>query len=166
MLQALDVEFRERIRAEAFKDPVLGSPTLNIGQIHGGTRNNIVPDLCRATLDFRTTPALASAGPAEMLREFVSAVDAGVEIEFDLETNALNTEASNPFVQKLTSLPGAPKCVGASWFCDAAILADRGIPGVAAGPGSIDQAHTKDEWISLEALETGVRFYMDFLRCL
>ncbi len=137
---------------------------MNIGQIRGGTRNNIVPDQCQATVDFRITPALAAAGPAEKLREFVGGISSEIEVEFDLETNALDTGASNPFVQRLTSLPSAPKCVGASWFCDAAVLADAGIPGVAAGPGSIDQAHTKDEWISIDALKAGVEFYKNFLK--
>ncbi|MGI9244185.1 MAG: M20 family metallopeptidase [Verrucomicrobiales bacterium] len=164
VLHALDIDFREQVRAAGFADPVLGNPTLNIGQIQGGTRNNIVPDYCQATLDFRVTPALAAAGPAGMLRQFVSGVSDEIEVQIDLETNALDTDASNPFVEKLTSLPGAPKCVGASWFCDAAVLADSGIPGVAAGPGSIDQAHTKDEWISLDALREGVEFYKDFLK--
>ena len=34
---------------------------------------------------------------------------------------------------------------------------------MAAGPGSIDQAHTEDEWIDLEELTDGVRFYREFL---
>jgi acetylornithine deacetylase/succinyl-diaminopimelate desuccinylase family protein len=167
VLQALDIEFREKVRAEEFADPVLGTPTINIGQIRGGSRTNIVPDQCTATLDFRITPALAAAGPAQMLRDFVAEVGGGeIEIELGLETNALDTDAANPFVQKLMSLPGSPKCVGASWFCDAAVLADAGIPGVAAGPGSIDQAHTEDEWIEIEALRDGVDFYKNFLRAL
>ena len=167
LLQALDTEFRERLRAPEFADPVLGTPTLNIGQLHGGTRTNIVPDACRAMLDIRITPALAAAGPAAMLRDFVAGFGGGeIEFELDLETSALDTDADNPFVKKLTGLPSDPKCVGASWFCDAAVLAQAGIPGVAAGPGSIDQAHTKDEWIDLGALREGVEFYKNFLLAL
>lgn len=167
VLQALDTDFRERIRADQFNDPILGSPTLNIGQIRGGTRTNIVPERCTATVDFRVTPALAAAGPGDMFRAFVAEVGRGeIEVQINLETGALDTSSANPFVEKLCALPGAPKCVGASWFCDAAILAQAGIPGVAAGPGSIDQAHTKDEWISIEALEKGVSFYGEFLRAL
>ena len=49
-------------------------------------------------------------------------------------------------------------------FCDAAWLAAVGIPSVAAGPGSIAQAHTADEWVSLAELERGVKFYRDFLK--
>ena len=52
---------------------------------------------------------------------------------------------------------------GAPWFCDAAWLAAAGIPSVAAGPGSIAQAHTADEWIRIRDLEDGVDFYRTFL---
>ena len=167
ILQALDTEFRERLRAEEFADPVLGSPTINIGQINGGTRSNIVPELCTATIDMRTTPAFAKASPGDLLREFVTELgDGEIDLEITLETSTLDTPADNPFVKKLGVLPSSPKCVGASWFCDAAVLADAGIAGVAAGPGSIDQAHTKDEWISLEALRDGVDFYREFLLAL
>ena len=41
------------------------------------------------------------------------------------------------------------------YFCDASVLGHGGIPSVVFGPGDIAQAHTADEWISLEALERG-----------
>lgn len=169
VLQALDGEFRDRLRAPEYDDPVLGHPTINIGQISGGTRNNIVPDRCEAKLDLRVTPALEGAGPGAvaMLAEFVAERGGGeIGLEVELETDALDTDLGDPFVEKLKRLPGNPKCVGASWFCDAAVLAKGGIPGVAAGPGSIDQAHTKDEWICIEALREGVDFYKNFLLAL
>ena len=56
--------------------------------------------------------------------------------------------------------------VGAPWFCDAAIFAEKGMPSVALGPGSIAQAHTADEWISVQDLEEGAQFFEKFLRSL
>ena len=37
---------------------------------------------------------------------------------------------------------------------------------VALGPGSIAQAHTKDEWIAVGDLERGVEFFRQFLGAL
>jgi acetylornithine deacetylase/succinyl-diaminopimelate desuccinylase-like protein len=37
---------------------------------------------------------------------------------------------------------------------------------VALGPGSIAQAHTADEWISVADLEAGADFFEKFLRSL
>jgi acetylornithine deacetylase/succinyl-diaminopimelate desuccinylase-like protein len=55
---------------------------------------------------------------------------------------------------------------GAPWFCDAAFLAVAGTPAIAIGPGSIAQAHTKDEFIAVKDLEEGVAFFKRFLRSL
>jgi succinyl-diaminopimelate desuccinylase len=55
---------------------------------------------------------------------------------------------------------------GAPWFCDAAFMAAAGTPSVAVGPGSIAQAHTKDEFIAIEDLSRGVKFFCHFLRTL
>jgi acetylornithine deacetylase/succinyl-diaminopimelate desuccinylase-like protein len=44
------------------------------------------------------------------------------------------------------------------------LLAAAGTPAVALGPGSIDQAHTADEWISLADLEAGVVLFKTLLQ--
>ena len=40
-------------------DPSLGRTTLNVGMIHGGVGPNVVPDLCRVSLDFRLPPGIS-----------------------------------------------------------------------------------------------------------
>jgi acetylornithine deacetylase len=40
------------------------------------------------------------------------------------------------------------------------------MPSIAIGPGSISQAHTADEWISIDELERGVNFFRSFLQTL
>ena len=76
----------------------------------------------------------------------------------------MDNDPEDPFIVKLAA--GKRKLVGAPWFCDAAYLAAVGIPAVAAGPGNISQAHTKDEYIEIAALEEGVQFYRQFLESL
>ena len=79
-----------------------------------------------------------------------------------LTCEPLHTPDSNEFIQTLINIDSRPKIVGAPWFCDAAVLASQGgIPSVAAGPGSIEQAHTQDEWISEKDLELGADFYLN-----
>jgi acetylornithine deacetylase len=63
-------------------------------------------------------------------------------------------------LQKLTRHPASvvrkhgPTCelVGAANGTDAAAIAATGVPTVVFGPGSIGQAHTADEYISVDAL--------------
>ena len=44
------------------------------------------------------------------------------------------------------------KLVGVAYGTDASVIAANGIPSVVFGPGSIEQAHTKDEWLEVEQL--------------
>jgi acetylornithine deacetylase/succinyl-diaminopimelate desuccinylase-like protein len=55
-------------------------------------------------------------------------------------------------------------CASAPWLCDAAVLSAGGTPAVALGPGSIEQAHTADEWFSVADLEAGVEFFKRLLQ--
>jgi acetylornithine deacetylase/succinyl-diaminopimelate desuccinylase-like protein len=163
VITALYEDFLPILTAQEFRHPVLGDSTLNLGTIRGGSRSNIVPDHCRIQLDIRFTPAVHRHGIARMLQEFLTAhqLPATILTEKDAICAPLDTPATNPFVQQLAAC--GEGLAGAPWFCDAAWLAAAGIPAVAAGPGSIAQAHTADEWVSLAELERGVKFYRDFL---
>jgi acetylornithine deacetylase len=52
------------------------------------------------------------------------------------------------------------------YFCDASVLACGGIPSVVFGPGDIAQAHTSDEWISLESLARAEALLLRFFKTL
>ena len=139
--------------------PVLGSPTISAGTIRGGTKTNIVPDSCELEVDARTIPGQDTDEIAALLQK----ESPGIEISA-WQSAALNTDPGHPLIQLLVKNGG--HLAGAPWFCDAAVFAQAGIPAVAAGPGFIAQAHTKDEWIAVSELECGVEFYRAFLESL
>jgi acetylornithine deacetylase/succinyl-diaminopimelate desuccinylase-like protein len=51
--------FRGEFAAEcaSHSDPVLGASTLSIGTIRGGSKTNIIPDSCEASVDWRIVPS-------------------------------------------------------------------------------------------------------------
>jgi acetylornithine deacetylase/succinyl-diaminopimelate desuccinylase-like protein len=153
ILAAIDMLRREvSARFGARSDDTLGPLTLSLGTIQGGSKINIVPDHCEAKIDIRTVPGQDLAPLlASLAKQF-----AGVEFERRI-LGPLQTDAAHPFIRVLEGC-GA-RCVGAPWYCDAALLAAGGTPAVALGPGSMDQAHTADEWISLADLQSGVEFF-------
>jgi acetylornithine deacetylase len=161
VLGVIDSEFREHLKRPEWCDDLLGHSTVNIGVIRGGSRANIVPDSCEADLDIRMTPAFYRAGGAEILQRFLDENRLPVAMAARAPSPPLDTAPGHPAVKAL--LAAGAKPVGAPWFCDATWLAAGGIPGAAAGPGSIDQAHTADEWIAIGELERGVAFYRRFL---
>ena len=142
------------------RDPVLGSPTASIGTIRGGSKTNIIPDSCEATVDMRFIPAQFTPDLTTSLAARLRAICPDVEIEFPLAP-PLYTDPAHPLIVKLGEC-GAPP-VGAPWFCDACFFAERGMPAIALGPGTILQAHTKDEHITVADLEKGVAFFKTFL---
>ncbi len=165
LVQALDTEFRDILAEAGGDDEWLGASTINIGTIHGGTRSNIVADACTLRLDIRTTPNLVRAGGAlHLLTDFIARHDATASVTVASEAFHLDTDPANPFIQKLIN--SGATLTGAPWFCDAAFLAAAGTPAIAIGPGSIAQAHTKDEFITVTDLEAGVAFFTRFISSL
>lgn len=164
LTRALDMlDYYLGSRLKTFTHPVLGRSTMNIGMISGGARPNIVPDLATAVIDIRITPALAAAGGAlKLLTETIADFDLPIEIVNPHENPPMETDAAHPVIQALLS--NGSSLAGAPWFSDAAHLSQGGIPSICIGPGSIDQAHTIDEFIEIPALEQGAAFFENFIR--
>ncbi|HYR59586.1 MAG TPA: M20 family metallopeptidase [Chthoniobacteraceae bacterium] len=142
------------------RDAVLGQSTLSIGTIRGGTKTNIIPDSCEASVDMRFVPAHFQPDIIERFRRQLEIVCPGIEVSA-IPAPPLYTDPAHPLIAKLNEC-GA-KTIGAPWFCDACYFAERGMPAVALGPGSIAQAHTNDEWIAVADLEKGVEFFQRFV---
>ena len=146
------------------EDPVLGKPTINLGQIHGGSRTNIVPDFATAALDIRETPSLRAAGGGlQLVKNFLKENDLEDSVSFEVvvDSSPLSTDPKLDPIQRFQTM--GSQLVSAPWFCDAGWLAKGGIAAIACGPGSIAQAHTKDEFLKVDDLEAGARYYKQFL---
>ena len=72
-----------------------------------------------------------------------------------------STDRSHALIRALEAR--GSRCAGAPWFSDAGIFSSAGMPAIAIGPGSIAQAHTRDEWIAVADLEKGVEFFRGFI---
>ncbi|MEM8954371.1 MAG: M20 family metallopeptidase [Verrucomicrobiota bacterium] len=168
LISALDTTFRQQLALHS--DDALGHSTINIGLIEGGSRTNIVPDHCHTTLDLRLTPDLPPSQALSLLKDFLHDHDPSLTLTPILECTPLATDPNHPVIQQLLEIPRTrhknattTSLTSAPWFCDAAILADAGIPSIAIGPGSINQAHTKDEFIAVKDLEDSAAFFENFL---
>jgi succinyl-diaminopimelate desuccinylase len=136
---------------------------MSVGTIRGGSKVNIVPDFCEASIDLRTVPCRETPALLEGLAARLLQCVPGLEIE-STAAAPLNTDPGHPLIRALENL--GSRCVGAPWFCDAAVFGRAGVPAIALGPGSIEQAHTNDEWIEIAELERGAAFFQSFLRSL
>jgi acetylornithine deacetylase/succinyl-diaminopimelate desuccinylase-like protein len=135
----------------------LGCVSMNVGTIKGGSKINIVPDRCLIEVDCRVIPGIEGeafrAGFEARLREQVPEV----VVRTQRSSSPLDTDEALPWVQRLGKT--ARGFTTAPWFSDASFLSTPQCPSVCIGPGSIAQAHTKDEFIALRDLEDGVAFF-------
>lgn len=161
-LARLDETFRSQL-AEA-NHPVLGSSTLNIGMVSGGTRPNIVPAHASAHIDIRTVPDLVTSKPASvLLREFLGE---DIDITKTAESPPMEMSPDHPWLSRIKNAHPDVVLTGAPWFSDAAHLSAAGLPSICLGPGSIDQAHTADEFIRISDLEDGAEWFTTLIASL
>lgn len=161
LVRALEPLERELSASLAeFSHPVLGASTLNVGMIKGGTRANIIPERATATVDIRFVPDLVVQGSAlDYVKEFIAQRNLPLEISGPTENPPMEVPADHEWLHRLRAINPQSELVGAPWFSDAAHLNDGGVPAVCLGPGSINQAHTKDEFISIADLEEGAAYF-------
>ena len=76
----------------------------------------------------------------------------------------METPTNDPIIQQLLKANPSTQLVGAPWFSDAAHLSNAGIPSICLGPGSINQAHTKDEFIKISDLKAGHTYFSNFIK--
>ncbi|AGA33670.1 Acetylornithine deacetylase [Thioalkalivibrio nitratireducens DSM 14787] len=142
--------------------------TVHVGVVHGGTAVNIVARDCRFDWDIRSVPG---DDPARILNDFAEhcrtqvepamreiAADTGITTEILMEAPALAHEGRNPAIDLACRLSGREDTGRVPFAAEAGLFQRAGFASVVCGPGSIDQAHQPDEFITLEQLEAGLRF--------
>jgi len=163
IVDALETEYAATLRRR--RHSLLGHATINVGTICGGTQPNIVPDACTITIDRRTLPGETEAGARREIQSFLARkkLKATFSMARQSPCSPMETNTRLPMVQQFLRSARQRKPVGVNYFCDAAILAEGGIPSVVFGPGDIAHAHTPDEWISLRSLERATAMLVRFL---
>jgi acetylornithine deacetylase len=160
-LAALDALADELERREAH--PLLGHGSFHAGTIRGGTAESVYPDRCILLLERRSMPG---ERPGQVEAEFSAVLDElgrrepslDATLRMTLERPGTEVPVNSALVQGLLSASeqeGTPALVeGMTAWVDAAFLNEAGVPSVCYGPGSIEQAHTDDEWIDVEEIIT------------
>ena len=166
IVDLLETDYAARLRRH--RHPLLGTATVNVGTIHGGAQPNIVPDRCTITIDRRTLPGETESGVRREITALLRAkrLSATISSTKLAPCLPLETNPKLPLVRHFLRSAGQARPAGVDFFCDAAVLSAGGIPSVAFGPGDIAQAHTADEWISLDSLERGKNLLLNFLKSL
>ncbi len=152
--------------------PRCGRPSLSVGTIAGGLSVNTVPDECVIKIDRRLLPG---EEPAAAMRHIVDYLAHDTSIDFPVEhdppflpSRGLPDDHNTLLGERLRtaaeSVSPSRKLVGVPYGTDASTFQAAGVPSVVFGPGSIDQAHTADEWIELHQLHQATEVLHLFAR--
>ena len=153
--------------------PLTGRSACSINTINGGSAVNIIPSVCEIEIDRRILPGEDPFDVRKSIQavlDRISLADSSIEIEtsepfIDFPLDPLsNVGFSQQISKSLDSLGFSPEFLGAGYGTDASTYSIAGLPAVVIGPGSIDQAHTKDEWIEVQELDKAVVIYEQFMK--
>ncbi len=169
VVQAFE-EYAKNIVGTLGHHPLVGSPTLSIGLIAGGISVNTVPDTCTIEIDRRLLPGENPNAAQQHVIDFIAQrIPKHCRIEHDplfIGTGGLpdthNRDLGNRLSEVIRRLHAPGEQIGVPFGTDAPAFVAIGSPVVVFGPGSIDQAHTCDEWVAIDQLRSAVEMLVEF----
>lgn len=173
MVRVIDAIESRYIPGLTADHPLTGRAQCSVNVIHGGTQVNIIPESCEIRVDRRVVPGenAHEVVPAverllDTLKATCPALAYTQEHAFiDSPLDPAGSESFIAFVQRVLAGMGLPAdAIGAGYGTDASAFARENIPAVVLGPGSIAQAHTRDEWLALDQLHAAVELYGNLMR--
>lgn len=161
-------EFAVKLPGSKPAHKLCGPATLSVGLIAGGLSVNVVPDHCVIDIDRRVIPGEDRDQVIEDVRQFLkSRVD--FEFTFDppfVASPALDDDLNGPWSDRMLATiarsVGPKQKIGVAYGTHASRIAAAGFPAFVFGPGDIAQAHTKDEWVSVDQVRQASEIYYQF----
>jgi acetylornithine deacetylase len=162
-------DYAERLPTAKAAHPLCGRASLSVGTIEGGLSVNTVPSACEIRIDRRLLPGESSEEAFEDAKNFLSS-----RLDFDFTMHSpdsiglsldqrLNQDVGERLLASVRHIIPDRNCVGVPYCTHAGRFAHHNVPSVVFGPGSIDQAHTQDEWIDIRQLEQASEILYHFL---
>lgn len=148
--------------------PLVGSPSLVCSLIEGGQGPNTVAGRCLLTFDRRTQPGESGEDAWReiegLVRDYARRLPPGAELISHrpfIDSVSMDVDPGAPVVRaaraacRAEGLDDAP--IGVAFGSDASKMTRAGIQTIIFGPGSIDQAHTSDEFVVVDEVARAAR---------
>jgi succinyl-diaminopimelate desuccinylase len=160
-------EYDERLRERT--DPLCGQAYATVTRVVAGEGTNraVFPDRAGLVLDRRILPGETVSAVDDEVAALVDDLEHEFGVSVSWERTETYASASIPtdhplaetFREHAAEVAGAPTD---PWGIEAStdvrnFVEDAGIPAITWGPGSLEQAHTVDEYIDLDAAEVGMK---------
>jgi acetylornithine deacetylase len=142
--------------------------TVSVGIIKGGTARNILAKECSFNWEIRGLPGLDIAMLEQRFEAFCRSVETQrlnrfgpfgrIETEADLHVPGLAPDPGSEAERIAVRAAARNTTIAVPYGTEAGRFQKSGLSVVVCGPGSIDQAHQPDEYISLDQLAAGEAF--------
>ena len=146
-----------------------GLGAFTITHFNGGVATNVVPDHVELRFDRRLVPGETIAQVLQRFDEFLDSVSAtGIKCkrgEPTLEFAPVEIDEAHPLVQAAEEscarvFGGQVAATGITFCTDASVLTRNPmVECLVLGPGSIEQAHAPEEWVSVDQVVAAVDIY-------
>ena len=167
------MELREELKKRVPKNSVFTPPysTIQIGGIKGGLARNVIADQC--TVDWEMRPVIPEDGKfvTENIEAYAKNVllpemrkvypKANIKKEIIGEIMGFTKEEKSDAVNLVCNLTGDNSRDVVSFGTEAGLFQELGISTVVCGPGSIEQAHKIDEYVSFDQLKLCLKMLID-----
>ena len=143
-------------------------PTVNLGHIHGGDNPNRICSSCELQIDIRPLPGMALDDLKQELHQRLHRIIEPTGLA--LETHALfdgipamETPAEAAIVKAVEELTGF-SAEAVAFGTEAPYLNNMGMETIIFGPGSIDQAHQPDEYLTIKDIQPYIQQLQQLIR--
>jgi acetylornithine deacetylase len=144
----------------------------HVGMIEGGTAHNIMAGDCRFIMSFRAVPgddpeALQraywdyAAQVREKMQDVAEAADITLDVSFRVPP--LKPEVNGIAEEIARAITGDNAQRVVSYGTEAGQFQEAGYSAVVCGPGSVDQAHQPDEFVTVAQFNEGTKFMRDLV---
>lgn len=146
---------------------MLGKPTVTFSHTSGGIKTNVVPEHARLELDIRLPPPMSIAEVHSLVHRCAREVEAEIPgcslayKQFNNERPPVEADWSSDIVLAMTDavtavIGRADSVAGFPAYTDASVVQARtgNRSALVFGPGRLAQAHTVDEYVPVDHIET------------
>ncbi len=158
-------EIGQRLSAVERHDPRFDPPfsTVQTGLIQGGRALNIVPAECQFDFEVRALPSDDPQQVADELREYAEhellpdmrrrSAASAIELTPLSAYPGLATDPNSAAADLLALIAGSREFGTVAFGTEGGLFEQAGIPTVICGPGSMDQGHKPDEFVTQQQLD-------------
>ena len=147
----------EKLRNHVFTkvSPKMGKVNLNVTQISAGSAHNVIPDRCDFVIDIRPTEQYSNE---EILHELQGICESELKPR-NLANRSSATHEGSPLerVAEQMNIETFSSATTSDWMritCDA----------IKMGPGDSNRSHRKDEYVTVQEIDSGIITYIEFIK--